>query len=343
MLFLFLTWIEGSHFVTHILELVQARPLRTLCLLPHCSYGCMSSIQPFTEHCMCNQRQHLRAAEPTIHCASSNACLSSPCLLPRCFTDCAFPGVANSESVSPVETLIKSEHPFGVSPCGRWKCSDQRSSCSAVALTATEISLSHNIAIQNTHYHDLFGFHAWGIAPACVLNHLGISLSFTSLSDELCRASAHFSWFPLLPIFMLALCGLVIFISTARRCLQLSRLGRVVALCNDLMHGNASLTAPFWRVNTVCLASAIPTSSLTALPMAHRWYRAIITLAIVTLVSVNPVAGQAVGTVSTLAGGNGSNLLGLVDAQGTNAMFGGPRSIAIDAMGSFALVVSYGL
>ena len=51
-------------------------------------------------------------------------------------------------------------------------------------------------------------------------------------------------------------------------------------------------------------------------------------------------SAQATGTVTTLAGGNGSTASGSANGVGTVATFSGPIGVALSANASFALVVS---
>jgi hypothetical protein len=57
---------------------------------------------------------------------------------------------------------------------------------------------------------------------------------------------------------------------------------------------------------------------------------------LLVLMGLQPVAAQSMVNVSTLAGGSG----GFSDGRGTSARFNGPDSIASDAVGTIALVVS---
>ena len=51
-------------------------------------------------------------------------------------------------------------------------------------------------------------------------------------------------------------------------------------------------------------------------------------------------SAQTMGTVTTLAGGNGGTASGSANGVGTNATFNGPVGVALSVNGSFALVVS---
>ena len=60
----------------------------------------------------------------------------------------------------------------------------------------------------------------------------------------------------------------------------------------------------------------------------------------VSVLLLPQASAQATGTVTTLAGGNGSTASGSANGVGTNATFNGPVGVALSVNGSFALVVS---
>ena len=63
---------------------------------------------------------------------------------------------------------------------------------------------------------------------------------------------------------------------------------------------------------------------------------------VVLLLSPTPAVGQAVGTVNTIAGGNGSISYGSVDGIGTSAMFGNLHGVSMNAAGTFAVIAGCG-
>ena len=60
----------------------------------------------------------------------------------------------------------------------------------------------------------------------------------------------------------------------------------------------------------------------------------------VSVLLLPQASAQAMGTVTTLAGGNGSTAIGSTNGVGTAATFYYPDGVALSANGSFALVVS---
>ena len=58
------------------------------------------------------------------------------------------------------------------------------------------------------------------------------------------------------------------------------------------------------------------------------------------LLVASVAAGQDVGTVTTLAGGDGATYVGSSDGVGTLATFSGPKGVVINTQGTLALIVS---
>ena len=74
------------------------------------------------------------------------------------------------------------------------------------------------------------------------------------------------------------------------------------------------------------------------LPSTRRMARLI--AAVLLANAVLQTGGQAVGTVTTIAGGGGGTVAGHQDGVGTNALFSSPAYTAVDAAGTVVAVVS---
>lgn len=57
------------------------------------------------------------------------------------------------------------------------------------------------------------------------------------------------------------------------------------------------------------------------------------------LLVASVATGQDVGTVTTLAGGDGATYVGSSDGVGTLATFSGPKGVVINTKGTLALIV----